>query len=128
MRTTALPGDMPRLDSYLWGAADTTSSLGSLVNVVQQGLSLAHDPVTVETLIADNADRWRPWNEGRGDSELRTARARTSLLRVYDDAGSFVVSAWPTAYKGVFHTSAPCRRLTAAGRGSSAGSAGQHQH
>lgn len=102
MKAPALPDGMSRLDSYLWGAADKNSSLGSLVDIVRLGHGRGHDPITVETLIADNAAPLDLLAEGRGDTELRTV-GLVSLLRVYDDAGSFVVSAWPTAYDGVFH-------------------------
>jgi hypothetical protein len=102
MASPALNSEMPRLDSFLWSAADSAPNLGSLVEVVRNGLGSAHDPVTVETLIADDAAPMVTLAEGRSDTELRTV-GLVSLLRVYDDDGSFVVSAWPTAYDGVFH-------------------------
>jgi hypothetical protein len=93
--------DMSRLDALLWSQAET-GELGSLTDLVRESDRVPHEPVTVETLIADGAAPLDALSVGTHVFQVRTAGLVT-LLRVHDERGSFVLSAWPTVYEGVFH-------------------------
>ena len=94
--------EITRLDALLWDRAATGGSAPSLAELVRMTHAVPRQPVTIETLIADNvapiaalATRFR-YVETRSFGLV-------SVMRVQHPDGSFVLSAWPTGYEGVFH-------------------------
>ena len=93
---------MSRLDRLLWDTATTAGEPVALRNLVAQVRGIPQEPLTVETLIVEDAAPLEAISKGQTQTELASA-GLVSVLKVHDDRGSFVLSAWPTAYEGVFH-------------------------
>ena len=94
--------DMSRLDRVLWDMSSASDGPGSLADLLRTYDGVPHEPLTVETLIADGAPPLEAMSEGMTRTEAQSV-GLVSLLRVHDERGAFVLSAWPTAYESVFH-------------------------
>lgn len=94
--------EMSRFDTLLWDLAITGDDIAPLADLVRESDAVPHEPVTVETLIADGANPLEVLRRDDVPAEARTL-GLVSLLRVDDDRGAFVLSAWPTNFPGVFH-------------------------
>lgn len=94
--------EMSRLDRLIWELATTSAEPVTLEDLVTKARGKPHEPLTVETLIVDDEAPLEVISEGQAQTEL-ASMGLVSVLRVHDDRGSFVLSAWPTAYEGVFH-------------------------
>lgn len=92
---------LTRFDALLWDLTTTADAVLPLADLVRKSDAVPHEPVTVETLIADGANPLDVLRPDNVPSEARTL-GLVSLLRVHDDGGPFVLSAWPTHFPGVF--------------------------
>ncbi|GAA3658974.1 hypothetical protein GCM10022237_18680 [Nocardioides ginsengisoli] len=91
-----------RLDTLLWEQA-ASGDIAPLADVVAAVQGKPAEHVVVETIIAEDAnplDVIHPKSEA--DYEVRTVGG-VSVMRVDDEKGPFVLSAWPTTFGGVFH-------------------------
>lgn len=94
--------EMNRLDTLLWELSATADDLGPLTDLVRKSDAVPHQPVTVETLIADGAAPLNVLGERLSNVEMRTV-GLVSLVRVNDERGAFVLACWPTQHDDVFH-------------------------
>jgi len=92
-------GGLTRLDAFVWSMQDAREGLEGLSEYVQRA---PHEPVTVETLIADGVPPLETLAGLVPDAEARESGLVASLKIEHSD-GPFVISAWPTAFAGVFH-------------------------
>lgn len=91
--------ELNHLDALTWGLSRAGDGLESLSAFVSRA---PHDPVTVETLIADQAPPLETLAALLPNAEAKQA-GMVALLRIDHADGPFVISAWPTAFEGVFH-------------------------
>lgn len=91
-----------RLDTILWDQA-ADGDLATLTEVVAEAQGKPAEQVVVETLIVEDANPLDVIRPKKGvDHEVRRVGG-VSVMRIEDHRGPFVLSAWPTAYDGVFH-------------------------
>ena len=93
---------MTRLDTLLWTLTASTESLAPLDQLVRRVDAIPHEPVTIETMIADDVAPMTSLSARFPDAEIRSI-GLVSLMRVSHPEGAFVLSAWPSGYSGVFH-------------------------
>lgn len=96
------PQSITRFDDALWSLAQT-GVLPSLADVVAQAQGKPQEHMVFETVIVETSnplDVIRPKNDSH--CSIRSVGA-VSVMHVDDEKGPFTLSAWPTAYEGVFH-------------------------
>lgn len=94
--------EMSRLDALLWEMPDAAAGPERLSELVEASAGIPHEPVTVETLIAEGVAPLQTLGTLIPRAEARRAGI-VSLLRLQHESGPFVLSAWPTAFSGVFN-------------------------
>lgn len=93
---------MTRFDSLIWELADD-GELPTLPDLVRLAHGKPQEHIVFETLIVEDAnplDVIRPKND---DHCSTRSVGSVTVMHVDDESGPFTVSAWPTAYDGVFH-------------------------
>jgi hypothetical protein len=91
-----------RLDAILWGQAGE-GRITALADVVADAQGKPAEHVVVETIIVEHTNPLDVIHPKYEDQyEVRTVGG-TSVMQVDDERGPFVISAWPTAFEGVFH-------------------------
>lgn len=98
----AATGITARFDAVLWQQADA-GEIEPLAGLVRYADGKPREHVVTETIIVENANPLeviRPRNDSQ--FQIRVVGA-VSVMRVDDEKGPFVLSAWPTGYEGVFH-------------------------
>ena len=95
-------GAPAKFDTLLWKQAEE-GHIDPLASLVAAADGKPREHVVVETIIVEHENPLeviQPRNPA-----LRTVRSvgGVSVMRVEDEKGAFVLSAWPTAYEGVFH-------------------------
>ena len=97
---------MTRFDAAIWDGA-LAGDLTSLSAVVDGARGRPQEHIVFETVIVEDLNPIEALRPAAlpgtaTETDVRTAGAVT-VLRVEHDHGPFTVSAWPTAYAGVFH-------------------------
>ena len=93
---------LSRPDDALWRLARSSETLGSLVDVFNRVDHLPGEQIATATVMVEADDPIASIASPAANTEVLTVGG-VSLLRVEDDHGDFVLSAWPTAHEGVFH-------------------------
>lgn len=91
-----------RFDSLLWYQAGT-GDIQPLSELVSAAEGKPREHVVVETIIVEDANPLEVIHPK--NSALYSVRTvgGVSVMRIDDDKGPFVLSAWPTVFEGVFH-------------------------
>ncbi|GAB3016456.1 hypothetical protein GCM10011376_04010 [Nocardioides flavus (ex Wang et al. 2016)] len=92
---------LPRFDALLWRQAQE-GHLQPLHDLVDACEGKPREHVVVETIIVEDSNPLEVIHPTNLLSSVLTVGG-VSVMRVEDDRGPFVLSAWPTAYDGVFH-------------------------
>jgi hypothetical protein len=107
-RGITMAGDersMSRFDALLWDLAEA-GDLPTLPEVVRSSLGKPQEHIVFETVIVEAAnpiEAIRPTKGALAQACTIKTVGSVSVMRVDHEHGPFTMSAWPTAYDGVFH-------------------------
>lgn len=93
---------MSRFDTLLWTLGESSGTLKPLRQLVGSVQAIPREPITVETLIADDVAPVEALSYRFPQAEVRSV-GLVSLMRIEHPDGPFVLSTWPSGYDGVFH-------------------------
>lgn len=93
---------MSRFDASLWDAVHV-NEVPTLSEVALSAAGKPQEHIVFETVIVEDENPVEVLQPSKGTiTETRSVGSLT-VMRVEHEAGAFTVSAWPTAYEGVFH-------------------------
>lgn len=101
-RLAASSDGSARFDALLWQQAGE-GHIQPLAALVAAAEGKPREHVVVETIIAEDANPLEVIHPKDPASWSVRFVGGVSVMRVQDDKGPFVLSAWPTSYEGVFH-------------------------
>jgi hypothetical protein len=93
---------MSRFDATLWGLAET-GDLPALGDIVRSAQGKPQEHIVFETLIVEDANPIEAIRSAQAGLCVVKSLGAVTVMHVNDHRGPFTVSAWPTAYEGVFH-------------------------
>lgn len=97
-----MDGAPTRFDSLIWQSA-SRGELGDLASLVDAAHGKPQEHVVFETILVEDENPLEVIHPRDASLfDVRTIGA-VSVMQISDDSGSFTLSAWPTAYPGVFH-------------------------
>ncbi|ABL80598.1 MULTISPECIES: hypothetical protein [unclassified Nocardioides] len=101
-RAIASTGIPARLDALLWQALGNGET-PALADLVASAQGKPREHVVAETLIVQDANPLEVIHPKSFVTYVERTVGGVSAIKVDDERGDFVLSAWPTAHEGVFH-------------------------
>jgi hypothetical protein len=101
-RAVAATGIPSRFDALLWQVLGNGEA-PVLADLVEAAQDKPREHVVVETIIVQDAAPLEVIHPKRFVTDLERTVGGVSAIRIDDERGDFVLSAWPTAHDGVFH-------------------------
>ncbi len=91
-----------RFDSILWDLA-SAGDIPTLIEVASLASGKPQEHIVAETLIVGDANPLDVIRPNRNTPIEVLSVGAVGVMKVEDEGGAFTISAWPTAYDGVFH-------------------------
>lgn len=93
---------MSRFDASLWTLTQA-GDLPPLADVVRTAQGKPQEHIVFETVIVEDENPVEALRPSKDAVTTTKSAGSVTVMHVTHEAGAFTISAWPTAYEGVFH-------------------------